>query len=62
MKKNSTENTEGQKANARGENNDIIKQKRAVVASLSYPPGGGIIGQCSEQRKISKKIKKETKQ
>ena len=45
------ENTEGQNANAKGENND--KVERAVVASLSCPPGGAGTGNTTNKGKIS---------
>ena len=48
--------TEGQKAKARGENNDKIN--RAVVASLSScPPWGAATGHTTNTGKISKNIK-----
>ena len=56
MKKNLMENTEGQKANARGEDNDKIK--RVVVVSLSCRPGGTATGNTTNKGDISKNRKK----
>ena len=52
-------NTEGQKANARSEN-DIMKHKRAVVSLLSYPPGGGatVTGQYIKRKNKPKQNEK----
>ena len=53
------ESAEGQRANARGENN--AKIKRAVVASLSCPPGGLQRANKTKEKYAKTKKKKKKK-
>ena len=48
------ENTEGQKANARGENNDKIK-RTVVYGTAVVPAWGGSNGQYNKQKKREQK-------
>ena len=55
------ENTEGQKSNARSENNDRQKRKRALVASIAVVPAWEYNNRRKNKRRQKEKRTKERK-